>query len=872
MSAHPATPLARAADLWSDEEHQKLDALVNKELGEYQRPPSSGDMVLLALLPLVAKHCAAGIIDLRCFEVENMMKYGADLVIEVHKALELGSYREIRKLAILRRPTAPSARTALTNLHDHRQLLERQKSFMNPFRGRATDGFYQYLTYNNELFCREERRYYGKFCSVVQSSGTGKSRLITELCNKDVLVLYMNIRDEMDAGFPPRDDFPARVLTENTTVTVEAYTARCCAFWIALFDTLKDDLTETFLESKCDATAAIRAWNKKMMMCNMRSPGRNAFFTKVKNHFVRFFILAKIASTDRKRKSVAEEAVDRRSDVSDDSSKEVFPPGWKVLQESYDSLLRNLPQFFVQDESRTHEPKLVLGLDEAHRLHCESSPCAAILCGTINKFSLHPLHRKDSIWVAFVSTSRVDFAPSQYMDPSLRIFRGRESLFPPYTDLGWDQFADRLMDITPSNAAKFNHIAHFGRPLWTSLKHAHSVDDILEVAAAKLSGGRNADPYDHKLALLAQRFGLQISLGHRESVAYAESAVANHMRVCVSGSLDNRASYPSEPMLSCAAAQALHAYPEFLNGCLQVLRGKVDNGMIDRGDHGELAGRLLWLLGKDFYVRSKEHSTHAFLLRDDGIYTWETAELKDCSMIPVVDFLRYVFGDQVWSKAGKKAKDLFAGARLNFSHWVSMDAQIGNPAHSKDRMGTPEWTLRHWCRSSAVQCCHNQTLIDKVIPIYFDDDSLNNSTDRVSHIYISDKATPSSNRSQLSYITRKGLAIDDMKSTLGLPYIAILLDMGMEKPAFSATLEQQCSSRLRTRSNAEVPSLRIYAAGMHAQTFPFLEKRNATLAILQDLVRPKLAPMDRPSAISLRNQVLYGRTHDKDYMEWERGQ
>jgi len=54
-------------------------------------------------------------------------------------------------------------------------------SFGRPYIGEAVDGFFDYLASNNKKFSEAERLYYGKFCSIVQSSGSGKSRLLTEV-------------------------------------------------------------------------------------------------------------------------------------------------------------------------------------------------------------------------------------------------------------------------------------------------------------------------------------------------------------------------------------------------------------------------------------------------------------------------------------------------------------------------------------------------------------------------------------------------------------------------------------------------------------------------------------------------------------------
>jgi hypothetical protein len=47
------------------------------------------------------------------------------------------------------------------------------ESFIQPYSGAAVDGFVEYLEANNRKF--SHGNYYGKFCSIVQSSGTGKS-------------------------------------------------------------------------------------------------------------------------------------------------------------------------------------------------------------------------------------------------------------------------------------------------------------------------------------------------------------------------------------------------------------------------------------------------------------------------------------------------------------------------------------------------------------------------------------------------------------------------------------------------------------------------------------------------------------------------
>ena len=61
------------------------------------------------------------------------------------------------------------------------RLRALRRGLTSTYQGCAVDAFLEYLTRNNEASCMpEKQRYYGKFCSIVQSSGTKKTRLMLE--------------------------------------------------------------------------------------------------------------------------------------------------------------------------------------------------------------------------------------------------------------------------------------------------------------------------------------------------------------------------------------------------------------------------------------------------------------------------------------------------------------------------------------------------------------------------------------------------------------------------------------------------------------------------------------------------------------------
>ena len=181
--------------------------------------------------------------------------------------------------------------------------------------------------------------------------------------------------------------------------------------------------------------------------------------------------------------------------------------------------------------------------------------------------------------------------------------------------------------------------------------------------------------------MLAQRFKLDIAFGHRDAVSYVETTVASHLRICINTTEDRTWSYttyPSEPFLSYAAASLLHAPEDNLGLTLATLETMVNEGVIDIGQIGELCSRFLWLLAKDFFVRSKleDKDNVKGKGRDkDKAVSELDQELPGCRLVSVVEFLEFVFGSTFWKDVAK-AKKQFDGAYINFSHWVSMEYNI----------------------------------------------------------------------------------------------------------------------------------------------------------------------------------------------------
>ncbi|KAF9239620.1 hypothetical protein BU15DRAFT_74474 [Melanogaster broomeanus] len=837
-------------DIFHAKTHREFDEMVNKtcanllQLGETLDTLSQTVLLLVVIIDSSGGHLNS-YYSTTTAAVELITTH-PELSDMLNTAWKDQSYRDVRNLAILQIPSEESYMQINGLTPTMKQSLAR--SYNTKYRGGALDAFVEYLENNQRKFEQtEQRKYYGKFCSIVQSSGTGKTRLMLELSKKDVLVLYMNLRPvEDNTGFPDRDPIPARLLTDDYT-TAEAYGTRCYAFFTAIFRALHDSLSRELQKDTGDEQSAVQKWNKDMSKpC---SAERLEFFKQVKT------IVDEI-----------EPVIQTRDKPS------LRLSGRNMMITACEEMINAFPKLFRRKNEEDNTPKLVIAMDEGHTLdEVKNFHAATILCQTISAYSQDV---KASIWVVFGSTkSKVaHFAPPQANFDSARVSVKSRLVFPPFSQLGWDQLACRLKDIPATDVAKLSHIIGFGRPLWKSLKPVYECEDvdpireIQNLARQKLCGGSMYDPGTTRpsLAVLSQRFALDICFGHREAIEHMESLVASHLRVCITATEDCRWSfttYPSEPYLSCIAANVLHGNSEMRDETLKVLMKKVNDGTIDMGQSGELASRMLWLLAKDLLVRT-HHYFGKFLDERKG-KDWD-GELIDCQEVSVRDFFMFLFGSDFWTRAGQSATTAFDNAYVNFSHWVSMDSNIRT--NGLDQL---DGSLRHWHRTSAVQCCHNQPSIDKVIPIYFKSPGLAaGDEDHVSQIFIFDNARVQTGPADtLDKILRTDDSIAGENHQSPLPYVAILADMGLTqsglhriefpKPSSTQPVYEQC--------------LRIHAHGMNSDTYGFLGSSGLDVLskTLQFLVKRQQVPAN--SQQSVEDRVEFGNSSTEEHMVWEKG-
>ncbi|KAH7904368.1 hypothetical protein BJ138DRAFT_1119485 [Hygrophoropsis aurantiaca] len=641
-----------------------------------------------------------------------------------------------------------------------------------------------------------------------------------------------------DKGYPERDNVPAAILTDLNEVedaTEDQYFARCCHFFEALFKTLqaKFEQAPQDVEPKSKYN---RDWNDSM--CTMGSESRAAFIDRVQAQY-----------NEIRMRSGESPSKDREGE-----DPEVLSPSAAMVI-AHENILRALQRI---RKHKKGEHDLVMVFDEAHQLSRWQSPytyqLSHVLCRAISDYSFLR-YAPQSVWVVFVSTiSKVtDFSPPRVM----RYFQEGDILFSlPMSSLAGTITLLRRGTSPPRMSPEWvisSRLVDLCGPLYDVAPGG--VDGVISLARGKLCNSSifDANDPDQALAVLSQRFCLGVCLDHAEAVQYVDTAVASHLRVCTSITAEQKhTSYPSEPFLPCVAAGLMHRSPESLQNTLRVLVAKVDSGMLDIGEDGELASRLLWLLAKDLFVWT------VFRADITGLCTGgDKPEFIDCSGVPVIDFLEHVLGDPftkaVQNPAAKGGKEAFQGACINFSHWVTMEELIAT--QDREDWSLNDWTLRHYLRTSSVQCCQFQPLVDKMIPILFNDNEARDS-DCVSRLFISDNTSKTKpNRGSLHDVRRTHPSI---RCGNDRPWIAILNDLGMKQTACEVTYDKSDKC------------LRIYISGTNTTSYPWMTQYPSVLHTLRHLVvRQEEETSDDPIAGRLQSRAQFESTSLDARMRWE---
>jgi hypothetical protein len=180
------------------------------------------------------------------------------------------------------------------------------------------------------------------------------------------------------------------------------------------------------------------------------------------------------------------------------------------------------------------------------------------------------------------------------------------------------------------------------------------------------------------LAVLCQRFSLEIMFDAKDPVSFLDESVASHMRYLISTSEERTWRYTSYP-----AAQVMWDGRIGLGNALHILVNKIEAGLIDAGEFGELISRFLLLLSRDLTA------IHAYRIRLTDPLKTSVSNYREFPQYPhskgyfpylrpvrVLDVLDTLFGP-TWCEQDSTIRSDFERAWMSASSWLTVTDELG---------------------------------------------------------------------------------------------------------------------------------------------------------------------------------------------------
>ncbi|KAN0063653.1 hypothetical protein ACQY0O_003697 [Thecaphora frezii] len=635
---------------------------------------------------------------------------------------EFDFYSALTELLILGLQAVPT----VSKLVDDKKYATYARRFAADLHGDVVQDF------NDALLCDYEaefdpKSYYGRVIPIVQSSGTGKSRLVHEM-RKIWPTLSVTLRtsaDDPDGGFPIQD--VAAVNYFRQKARIYDYDLITIAFLAAWFKIAAENIPEnepSTVEAIFDAK-----WGHSIVdedLSFVHNPARQSMFDMVAsdaNLFVQDW--RKNHSRDYQVNSMVKQ----------------------LLEQPLRQLAQRIASLKVvkrqTEEHGCEKPLVLIAFDEC-----------TLLSEFLPRYELQHLRRcfhhismiEDlpvSVWLLLLDTSSEISKPRpKQNDKSLH---ENDSLwqFLPFFTLGFDVLEEKAMAQRPRDALKLDMLKYYGRPLW----HGYEAEKLLEVAYIKLGGSDAAMyPGDEEKAELSEAMAVSLLSNricldlmplrhHQSGWKVVSTTVERHMRIIVDsdefGRIGTRAH--SEPMLAIAAWYWLSdtlSYPRSWPNVIAYMRyGLLRSESVDReGLNGETLIQLLLILARDFTVEARKVRELSWCNQGSempaiSFQSFLSALLGESASKLVLDKLQ-----QLDTEAANVAPDQARGTKrkhpspdidvaeeegqcwVNFTHVT--------PVAATAPQITSYFLWEAWKRGAAIQCARGQTRIDGILPIY----------------------------------------------------------------------------------------------------------------------------------------------------------
>ncbi|CAL1710506.1 unnamed protein product [Somion occarium] len=663
--------------------------------------------------------------DLSKQEVVEWLTESTALRETVVDAFRKQSFKAIRDLAIFQSETAgavprSTAQRLQVDLSTYEKVI--QSAWEISYVGSHPELF----VYNLNHSTRNPNSHYCNSVSIVQSSGSGKSRMVREASGL-VFTIPCNLRPPQESAvnaYPPSDKVVFDHLSMGSS-TEQQVLHRFLNYFTSLFK---------------EVTRRV-----EMLMPNERPTTYEELTLRWRQHLER--------GNGAERKSMYESVISEAKALDVKKNKDMLNNMMQALR----GLLRivislryskrgswskieseDVKLLLCFDESQTLAKQRVLGADG--KPVCEKN-YYHIFLSCLNEW-LQDVNGTQ-VMAVFLSTNSdiYDLAPLPEHVPSARYMNSRSNLQPPLNETPFDCSpdlplgTDELNKLTLAKASQISFLARFGRPLWWSfIRGGYQANDygalaieeaLITIARCKLlSVGDQAllteSPSTFKRHAVSAILDVLIKLDYessRESFERELELVASNMRLIYSVPQSRyhiRTGYSSEPILAEAAAQQMYQFMCLEGGegvMSTILEQNFEFGstsLIDDGQRGEVVARLLIMTA---YIRAvaREQSdeTKVFFSRGCKLITFIEELYPEHEAEALLDSVP----SNLTSK--KKFRDVFKKSIIRLTHFV----RAGD-----DSATTVPAMKAAFIRCMGFICSWTQNTVDFMIAILIDED------------------------------------------------------------------------------------------------------------------------------------------------------
>ncbi|CDR99818.1 hypothetical protein [Sporisorium scitamineum] len=417
-----------------------------------------------------------------------------------------------------------------------------------PFQGDAPQRFLRFaMRVNTELFQTSNLQSlpYFKGTPLVQSSGTGKTRMLLQLGNMAPLLYICARNTPADArkGYPLPDLQLRTFLDRPTEISMQEKLAVFLAAW---FEILAQDLEKlTHAEAKFNYLGQLNQYGDT----NIKQK-RQTFFHRV----------LQLANT----KAPNGKSPPNHQDIFETHLK---PPLFELSKQLKQVQLHCRDK--VNDMPHTPVPPVFVTVDECVDLPDDALPCLHRAWNYMMQLEQDHSHQMTCFWLVLLSTnsgasSLIEPIHYQYANGVVASLRhiGAHPL-PTFVAIGFDLLcAERTSLDSAAQVASLNSIKLYGCPLWASL--LPSEIDFWVTAKQKLLGADNYDgSIEQCFSVLASCLALRFVPIHSGSItlfgqqlSFLRNAVDHHMRMLTQVDPEGvlQVKSPSEPILAIAAS------------------------------------------------------------------------------------------------------------------------------------------------------------------------------------------------------------------------------------------------------------------------------------------------------------------------------